>query len=168
MNQKTSHLLLAGLTAMLIMPAASADIRFQDVSSEAGMTGFTESWGSSWGDLNGDNRPDLWIQGHNSFPRIYRNTGEGRFEDLAYEIAPSFWFDRIKTSTARPSRTSTMTGTWTCCSPSARREMPSFSSTLTARLLIALWMQIWLPIRVPPDSRSGSITPATDFSMSRS
>jgi hypothetical protein len=88
----SARLLLAGLGAMLIASAASADIRFQDVSGEAGVSGFTESWGSSWGDLNSDGWPDLWIQGHNSFPRVYRNTGGGRFEDVAYQIAPSFWF----------------------------------------------------------------------------
>jgi len=93
----SGQVLLAGLTAaMLIMPAASADIRFQDVSGATGMTGFTESWGSSWGDLNGDNRPDLWVQGHRSFPRIYRNTGDGSFENVAYEIAPSYWFSRTQ------------------------------------------------------------------------
>ncbi|MBA3564354.1 MAG: VCBS repeat-containing protein, partial [Gammaproteobacteria bacterium] len=55
------------------------------------MTGFTESWGASWGDLNGDNWPDLFIQGHRDFPRFYRNTGDGSFEDVAYELDPGNW-----------------------------------------------------------------------------
>ena len=91
MNRKTSHVLLAGLTAMLIMPAASAEIRFEDVSDVTNMTGFTESWGSSWGDLNSDGWPDLYVQGHNSYPRVYRNTGDGSFEDIAYELDPGVW-----------------------------------------------------------------------------
>ena len=55
------------------------------------MTGFTESWGSSWGDLNSDGWPDLYVQGHNSYPRVYRNTGDGSFEDIAYELDPGVW-----------------------------------------------------------------------------
>ncbi|MBA3565109.1 MAG: VCBS repeat-containing protein [Gammaproteobacteria bacterium] len=55
------------------------------------MTGFTETWGASWGDLNGDNWPDLFIQGHRDFPRAYRNTGEGNFDDVAYEMDPGKW-----------------------------------------------------------------------------
>jgi hypothetical protein len=94
MNHKTSQGLLTGLAAMLVTASASADIRFQDVSSQAGVTGFTESWGSSWGDLNGDNWPDLYVQGHNSFQRIYRNTGDASiFENIAYELDPGgLWF----------------------------------------------------------------------------
>jgi len=93
MSCRTSHALLAGLTGMLTMSAVSADIRFQNVSSQAGVTGFTESWGSSWGDLNGDNWPDLYVQGHNSFQRIYRNTGDASiFENIAYELDPGFWW----------------------------------------------------------------------------
>ena len=26
-----------------------------------------------------------------SFPRFYRNTGDGSFEDVAYEVDPSLW-----------------------------------------------------------------------------
>ena len=94
MNYKTPHGLLTGLAAMLVTASASADIRFQDVSSQAGVTGFTESWGSSWGDLNGDNWPDLFVQGHNGFQRVYRNTGDASiFENIAYELDPGgLWF----------------------------------------------------------------------------
>ena len=91
MSCRTSHALLAGLTGMLTMSAVSADIRFQDVSGVTGMTGFTETWGSSWGDLNGDGWPDLYAQAHQGYPRLYRNTGDGSFEDVAYEIDPNLW-----------------------------------------------------------------------------
>ena len=98
MDHKNSHALLAGLTAMLVTASALADIRFQDVSSQAGVTGFTESWGSEWGDLNHDNWPDLYVSGHNSFQRIYRNTGDASiFENIAYELDPGgLWFVKLE------------------------------------------------------------------------
>lgn len=82
----------AGLWSLVLgVPAAQSQIQFEDVSEATGMTGFTETWGASWGDLNGDNWPDLFIQGHRDFPRFYRNTGDGSFEDVAYEVDPGNW-----------------------------------------------------------------------------
>ena len=49
------------------------------------MSGFTESWGASIGDMNGDNCLDIFVQGHRDYPRVYRNTCTGVFEDIAYE-----------------------------------------------------------------------------------
>jgi len=86
--------LVALLSGLLLTAAggASAQIQFDDVSMEAGMTGFTESWGASWGDVNADNWPDLFNQGHRDYPRFYRNTGDGSFQDIAYEADPDgYW-----------------------------------------------------------------------------
>jgi hypothetical protein len=73
------------LTASL---ALASPVTFEDVTETAGMTGGTESWGIAWGDFNGDRWPDLIVQGHRDFPRIYRNTGTGVFEDVADEYDP--------------------------------------------------------------------------------
>ena len=70
---------------------AVAQIQFEDVSEETGMKGYTESWGGSWGDINNDNWPDIFNQGHREYPRMFRNTGEGAFEDIAYEVDPGNW-----------------------------------------------------------------------------
>ncbi len=73
---------------------AGAQIQFEDVSEDVGMgAGFTETWGGSWGDINGDNWPDLFNQGHREYPRMFRNSGEGTFEDIAYEVDPGNWID---------------------------------------------------------------------------
>lgn len=72
-------------------PAEAQAIRFQDRSANGNMTGYTESWGASVGDLNGDRCPDLFINGHRDYPRFYRNTCDGSFEDIAYEIDPGDW-----------------------------------------------------------------------------
>jgi hypothetical protein len=86
--------LLAGATVLVWAGSASAQIEFEDVSSATGMTGHTESWGASWGDMNGDNWPELFVQGHRLYPRFYRNNGEGAFDDVAYEMDPGNWIIR--------------------------------------------------------------------------
>jgi hypothetical protein len=82
---------VAGLACALCVPLAQAAIQFEDVSAQTNMTGFTEGWGVSVGDGNGDNCPDLFVQGHRDYPRFYRNTCDGSFEDIAYEVDPGNW-----------------------------------------------------------------------------
>ncbi len=79
------------LLALLGGSAAHGQIAFEDVSAETGMEGYTETWGGSWGDINGDNWPDLFNQGHREYPRMFRNTGEGNFQDIAFEVDPGNW-----------------------------------------------------------------------------
>ena len=79
------------LVASLAMSAAASagPIQFIDDSAKLGFTRGTETWGISWGSLNGDKWPDLYNQGHRDFPRIYRNTGTGDFNDvtMSYDVA---------------------------------------------------------------------------------
>ena len=79
------------LVASLVMSAAASagPIQFIDDSAKLGFTRGTETWGISWGSLNGDKWPDLYNQGHRDFPRIYRNTGTGDFNDvtMSYDVA---------------------------------------------------------------------------------
>jgi hypothetical protein len=84
----TIHRALVTLILLAAAPVWAAPVTFQDVTETAGMTGGTESWGIAWGDFNGDRWPDLIVQGHRDFPRIYRNTGTGVFEDVADEYDP--------------------------------------------------------------------------------
>ena len=68
--------------------ATAAPIEFEDTSDKLGFTRGTETWGLAWGNLNGDKWPDLYNPAHRDFPRIYRNTGDGDFDDVAmiYDI----------------------------------------------------------------------------------
>jgi len=79
------------LLAIAISPtlAVAAPVSFQDKSEEVGLTGYTESWGMLWTDVNADGWPDLFLQGHRDYPRIYRNTGVGTFDDVANEYDPN-------------------------------------------------------------------------------
>ena len=41
------------------------------------------SFGASWGDFNGDGRPDVWIGSHSSWPRLYIGNSQGGFDPVA-------------------------------------------------------------------------------------
>ena len=66
----------------------ASPIQFEDVTNGSGLGARTETWGVNWGDFNGDGWPDIFIQGHRDFPRIYRNNGNGTFTDIAYRLDP--------------------------------------------------------------------------------
>ncbi len=58
------------------------DLKFQDITDQAGLTYTGESWGGSWGDMNGDKLPDLWITNHRKKPSLFINNGDGSFTDM--------------------------------------------------------------------------------------
>ena len=62
--------------------AFATPVQFEDQSDKLGFTRGTETWGIAWGNLNGDKWPDIWNSGHRDFPRMYRNTGDGDFDDV--------------------------------------------------------------------------------------
>ncbi|CEM30718.1 unnamed protein product [Vitrella brassicaformis CCMP3155] len=58
---------------------------FDDVTEAAGLTSIKAlyvSWGSSWGDMDGDGDPDLWVSNHYSRPVLYENLGDGTFRNV--------------------------------------------------------------------------------------
>ncbi len=74
------------LSVLLSMTFSSlgyaSPVQFEDKSDKLGFTRGTETWGIAWGNLNGDKWPDIWNSGHRDFPRMYRNTGDGDFDDV--------------------------------------------------------------------------------------
>ena len=63
-----------------------ADIQFEEVSQQAGITRVGESWGNAWGDFDGDGYLDLWATNHKHKPSLYRNNGDGTFTDIIDEV----------------------------------------------------------------------------------
>lgn len=63
-------------------------IHFSEVTSSAGIDHIGPSYGASWGDFNGDNRPDLWVGNHYTDPSLYINQGDGSFIDIAGDVWP--------------------------------------------------------------------------------
>lgn len=66
--------------------AASAQIAFTDMSSSAGVGQATESYGASWGDLNGDGYLDLYANNHRLQDSLFLNRGDGTFVDTASQV----------------------------------------------------------------------------------
>ena len=71
-------------------------IRFTQVTDVAGVSYTGLSYGASWGDLNGDTYPDLWVNNHyDANPSLFLNQGDGTFTEVAEEVLQSVpAFDR--------------------------------------------------------------------------
>jgi len=59
---------------------------FVDVAAKAGVTDEQCAKGSGWGDYDGDGRLDLFVSNMNGPCRLYRNLGNGTFEDVAPKL----------------------------------------------------------------------------------
>ena len=86
-NKTLHHACVIFITSTLIFSsrAALAQIQFEDVTEGAGGFSQGERWGASWGDFNGDQRPDLFVNDHRGDPAaLYVNNGDGTFMDVIY------------------------------------------------------------------------------------
>src|SRR5215207_5986159 len=68
------------------MTGAIAGIAFEERTSSSGILYSGESWGTSWGDFNGDGWPDLFTQNHRVKPSLWRNNRNGTFTDVANAV----------------------------------------------------------------------------------
>ena len=59
------------------------DGTFTDVAVEAGVTNNAFAKGVVWGDIDADRLPDLIVSNLGGANRLYKNLGNGRFEDIA-------------------------------------------------------------------------------------
>jgi hypothetical protein len=83
--------LYAGNEASLNSPFPSqlfrnrGDGTYEDVSAAAGVTNMRMAKGVSWGDIDGDRDPDLFVSNYLDPNRLYENRGDGTFVDVASE-----------------------------------------------------------------------------------
>src|SRR5262245_15057707 len=68
--------------------AGAQQISFSNVSTAAGITKRTVSYGVSWGDVNGDGRPDVFTNNHANRSSIFLNNGAGVFTDAIKALDP--------------------------------------------------------------------------------
>jgi hypothetical protein len=76
------NIILVGLWS----PFAQAQIEFEEVTQDAGISYIGKSWGASWGDFNGDGWPDLWIGNHDNSPLLILNNIDGTFTDFTHIV----------------------------------------------------------------------------------
>jgi hypothetical protein len=83
---QTIYLPLFALVLWSLSSFAWAEIRFQEVTESAGINYSGPTVGASWGDLNGDGYPDLFVPNHRlegNTSSLYLNQGDGNFIDVA-------------------------------------------------------------------------------------
>jgi Ca2+-binding RTX toxin-like protein len=62
------------------------NILFKNVTPTSGINYQGEAWGVAWGDYNGDQLPDLWVNNHVGTPRLYKNQGNGSFIEVTQRV----------------------------------------------------------------------------------
>ena len=65
---------------------AAAQTSFLDVTNSSGLAHSSESYGASWGDVNGDGFPDLFVSNHRTTKSMFQNRGNGTFSDITPSI----------------------------------------------------------------------------------
>ena len=92
-------------------PVARSQTAFTDVSNAAGVAYTGESYGASFGDLNGDGYLDIYASNHRNKDSLFLNRGNGTFLDVATPRSGSTTW--LRTPMARAGPISTMTATRT-------------------------------------------------------
>jgi len=64
----------------------NGDGTFTDVARKAGVANGGFAKGVAWGDYDGDRFPDLYVSNQSGPNRLFRNRGDGTFEDVAREL----------------------------------------------------------------------------------
>ncbi|MEE9494241.1 MAG: Calx-beta domain-containing protein [Gammaproteobacteria bacterium] len=85
------------LVALLLTLVASPvqAVEFTEVpAATSGLSYIGESWGASWGDVNGDRYPDIFVSNHRARPSMWRSNGDGTFTDIVLQFDTSYtWHD---------------------------------------------------------------------------
>ena len=64
----------------------NGDGTFSDVAAQAGVQNFGFTKSVIWGDYNADRLPDLYVSNFKGANRLYRNSGNGTFTDVAAKL----------------------------------------------------------------------------------
>lgn len=90
-NQSKRLILICVLSATGLCGSAVAQTTFYDSTNSSGIVVKGRSFGASWGDLNGDGLPDLWVGNHRDLASIYLNSGSGFLTD----VIPGYWLSPL-------------------------------------------------------------------------
>ena len=64
----------------------NGDETFTEVTQEAGVANDLLAKAVAWGDYDGDRYPDLYVSNYRGANRLFRNLGNGKFEDVATKL----------------------------------------------------------------------------------
>ncbi|RMH15289.1 MAG: CRTAC1 family protein [Gammaproteobacteria bacterium] len=79
------------LLILLTAGTAQAQIQFVEVTQSSGIYHADETWGAgAWGDVNGDDWPDLWTNNHTKPGSLYVNQQNGTFVDEIATRIPNY------------------------------------------------------------------------------
>lgn len=106
MNTNTQNRLNTNLQSRIVLPlllsaAGLWSNNAQALSFEEVSTPFvrSEAWGSSWGNLNNDRCPDLFVNHHRAQAALYKNNCDGTFKDVSQKADfDKAWLDSNKFS----------------------------------------------------------------------
>ena len=78
-----------------------SDGTFEDVTEHSGLKGSGYSMGAAAGDFDGDGRTDIYVAAYGGEGRLYRNRGDGTFQDVTQRLKATVsgwgtsagWFD---------------------------------------------------------------------------
>ena len=85
---------VVGFLSFIFTTVVYGQVQFSNVTNSAGNFYFGESWGASWGDINGDALPDLFVSNHRMLPSLQKNNGNGTFTNIAQQVDGSgTWFN---------------------------------------------------------------------------
>ena len=93
METRGVFLFKMGIVVLMIAAAGMAlavidDNQFEEVSEAAGVSYIGPSWGSMWGDFNGDGFADVWVINHYNQISLFFNLGDGTFIDIYEGVMP--------------------------------------------------------------------------------
>ena len=75
-------LVIAGSLFFIYRDADQSKRIFEDVTFTSGISYVGMTFGSAWGDVDGDSLPDLYLGNHLNPGMLYRNMGNGQFENV--------------------------------------------------------------------------------------
>lgn len=88
LNLKLFFVSIFFIISISYISPAIAEIKFEEVTNKAGVFYYGDTYGSYWGDFNGDDFPDLWLPNHGKkgSPRFFLNNGDGTFTNITKQI----------------------------------------------------------------------------------
>lgn len=85
--------LIVILSLTFVGSEVMGEIAFEETTTRSGISIVNQTYGSAWGDFNGDGWQDLWIGHHFLEPNLYLNNKDGTFTEVTEQVGLGNLFD---------------------------------------------------------------------------